>query len=108
MSVLKWVKLDVASLGRYLTSNILYTYVKECLKINMLLYLIKNILLYNLIDLYIYDYQILDSLTINEFAGIRWLVPTFLSTFFGCYSHQGHITQLKEHCIIVIYLQNKK
>ena len=32
------------------------------------LHVLTNILLLNLIDLYIYDFQILDSFSINEFA----------------------------------------
>ena len=38
------------------------------LKINIILCLLPNILLLNLIELYNYDYQILDSFGISEFA----------------------------------------
>ena len=55
-------------------SYIKYTFVKECLKMNILLYPLPNILLLNLIELYIYDYQILDSFGISEFAGIGCMV----------------------------------
>ena len=49
-------------------SYIKYAFVKECLKLNILLYLLPNILLLNLKELYIYDYQILASFGISEFA----------------------------------------
>ena len=52
-------------------SYIKYTFVKECLKTNILLYVLPKILPLNLIDLYFYGYQILDSFSINEFAWIR-------------------------------------
>ena len=73
ISVLKCVILDVFSLIRQI-AYIKYTFVKEYKKVNILFYLLPNNLLLNLIDLYIYDYQILDSFSINEFAGIRCVV----------------------------------
>ena len=63
-------------------------------KINILLYLLPNILLLNLKELYIYDYQILDSFGISEFAQCSNLncmakvVPSFsiLDEQYGKYS----------------------
>ena len=54
-----------ASLGRHHVSNIY----KQCLQSK-----------YSTTKYSTSDYQILDSLSINEFAGIRWTVPTFVSS----------------------------
>ena len=79
------------------------------MKINILLYLQQNILLLNLIDLYIYDYQILNLFSINGFAGIRGIVPTFLSTSWLLQVPPGPHPRKRERIICikrVIYLQN--